>query len=70
LKQQQSPQQSIWKKRPSKFIQHKQKPLHDPNEKKLFNWLADWEKGHLKILNDLDNDLKEKIWYDNQFWPF
>jgi rubrerythrin len=42
----------------------------DPNEKKLFNWLADWEKTHLKILNDLDNDLKEKIWYDNQFWPF
>jgi len=42
----------------------------DPNEKKLFNWLSDWEKGHLKILNDLDNELKEKIWYDNQFWPF
>ena len=42
----------------------------DPNEKKLFNWLCDWEKSHLKILNDLDNDLKEKIWYDHQFWPF
>jgi rubrerythrin len=42
----------------------------DPNEKKLYNWLSDWEKGHLKILNDLDNELKEKIWYDNQFWPF
>jgi rubrerythrin len=42
----------------------------DPNEKKLFNWLSDWEKGHLRILNDLDNELKEKIWYDNQFWPF
>jgi rubrerythrin len=42
----------------------------DPNEKKLFNWLADWEKGHLKILNDLDNELKEKVWFDNKFWPF
>ena len=42
----------------------------DPNEKKLYNWLSDWEKGHLKILNDLDNELKEKIWYNNQFWPF
>ncbi|MCX6244557.1 MAG: ferritin family protein [Bacteroidetes bacterium] len=42
----------------------------DPNEKKLFSWLADWEKGHLKILNDLDNELKEKVWFDNQFWPF
>ena len=42
----------------------------DPNEKILYNWLSDWEKGHLKILNDLDNELKEKIWYNNQFWPF
>ena len=43
---------------------------NDPNEKSLFQWLADWEKGHLKILNDIDNELKEKIWNDNQFWPF
>jgi rubrerythrin len=42
----------------------------DPNEKNLFAWLADWERTHLKVLNDLDNDLKEKIWFDNQFWPF
>lgn len=42
----------------------------DPNEKILYNWLSNWEKGHLKILNDLDNELKEKIWYNNQFWPF
>jgi len=42
----------------------------DPHEKALFNWLADWEKGHLKVLNDIDNELKEKIWNDNQFWPF
>jgi rubrerythrin len=42
----------------------------DPNEKKLYNWLADWEKGHLKILSDLDNELRDKIWYDNHFWPF
>jgi rubrerythrin len=42
----------------------------DPNEKALYHWLADWEKGHLKVLNDLDNELKEKIWNDNHFWPF
>ena len=42
----------------------------DPNEKELYNWLADWEKTHLSILNKLDEELKEKIWYDNQFWPF
>ncbi len=42
----------------------------DPNEKMLFEWLADWERGHHKLLYDLDNDLKERIWNDNQFWPF
>jgi rubrerythrin len=42
----------------------------DPKEKKLYQWLADWEKGHHKILHELDEQLKEKIWFDNQFWPF
>lgn len=42
----------------------------DPNEKALYQWLADWEKGHLKVLSEMDNQLKEKIWNDNQFWPF
>lgn len=42
----------------------------DPNEKALYQWLADWEKGHLRILSEMDNELKEKIWNDNQFWPF
>jgi rubrerythrin len=42
----------------------------DPNEKALYSWLADWEKSHLKILSELDNELKEKIWFDRQFWPF
>jgi len=42
----------------------------DQNEKDLYQWLAEWEKTHLKILNRLDEELKEKIWFDNQFWPF
>jgi len=42
----------------------------DPNEDELFSWLADWEKGHHKVLHDLNQQLKEDIWYDNQFWPF
>ncbi len=42
----------------------------DINEKNLFEWLAEWEKGHYELLFDLDRDLKERIWNDNQFWPF
>ena len=39
------------------------------DEKKLFEWLRDWEKGHMMMLARIDNDLKEKIWFDHQFWP-
>jgi rubrerythrin len=42
----------------------------DPNEKEMYTWLAEWERGHHKILHDLNEALKESIWYDNQFWPF
>ncbi len=42
----------------------------DINEKAMYKWLADWESGHHKILYDLNEALKESIWYDNQFWPF
>jgi len=42
----------------------------DPEERKLYDWLADWERGHLRILLDMDRQLTEKIWNDNQFWPF
>jgi len=42
----------------------------DEQEKALYTWLAGWEKGHLSFLAGLDQELKEVIWNDNQFWPF
>ena len=42
----------------------------DDQEKALYQWLSDWEKGHLSFLADLDKELKDAIWDDNQFWPF
>ena len=39
-------------------------------EKALYQWLSDWEKGHLAFLADLDREIKAAIWDDNQFWPF
>jgi len=42
----------------------------DPLEKEMYQMLADWEKGHHHFLNSLNEDLKEQIWNDNQFWPF
>ena len=42
----------------------------DPEEKSLYRWLSAWEQEHLKMLMDIDKALVEKVWYDNQFWPF
>ena len=42
----------------------------DPNEKALYKWLADWEMQHLNFLAEIDKELTELVWYDNNFWPF
>lgn len=42
----------------------------DPYEKELYDWLANWEKGHHKLLIELNQQLTEQVWFDNNFWPF
>ncbi len=42
----------------------------DPDEKAIYEWLAQWERGHLRLLEKLERELTEKVWHDNQFWPF
>ncbi|MFC1744781.1 ferritin family protein [Candidatus Riflebacteria bacterium] len=42
----------------------------DPAEKELYEWLAEWEKGHNKILIELNRELIEDVWNDSNFWPF
>ena len=42
----------------------------DPNEKALYDWLAKWETQHLNFLADIDRELTESIWHDQNFWPF
>ena len=42
----------------------------DPNEKALYQWLADWEVQHLNFLAEIDKELTEQVWHDNNFWPF
>ena len=51
------------------YSQRAQK-ARDPAEKKLYGWLAEWEKTHLDFLARIDRSLTETIWNDNQFWPF
>jgi rubrerythrin len=42
----------------------------DPAEEGLYLWLAAWERGHLSSLAQIDREIKETIWNDQQFWPF
>jgi rubrerythrin len=42
----------------------------DPNEKEMYQTLADWERTHFDMLHRIDEALKERIWQDNHFWPF
>ncbi|NNG02064.1 MAG: ferritin family protein [Desulfobacteraceae bacterium] len=42
----------------------------DTNEKALYRYLTSWERDHLTFLSDLDKELTENIWHDNNFWPF
>ena len=39
-------------------------------EQRLYKWLAEWEQGHLRFLIELDKDIRQDIWSDNNFWPF
>jgi len=42
----------------------------DTDERKLYRWLADWETNHLELLAQLEKDVTEAVWNDNNFWPF
>ncbi len=42
----------------------------DVEEKKFYKWLANWEKGHYRILFELNQELIEKVWENQNFWPF
>ncbi len=52
-----------------KFYSQRASEAGAEDEKTLYEWLAEWEKTHMLMLARLDNELKEKVWYDNQFWP-
>ncbi|MGC8943296.1 MAG: ferritin-like domain-containing protein [Caldisericia bacterium] len=51
------------------FYSEKAKHADNEDERKLLNWLSEWEKSHVEFLSKIDEELKEKIWFDNKFWP-
>ncbi len=53
-----------------KIYADRAKEATDPEEKKLYQSLSDWEKTHLEKLLALEASLMDVIWEDNHFWPF
>ena len=53
-----------------KLYSERAKSASDPNEKAVYAWLTDWERGHLRLLEGFERELTEKVWHDNRFWPF
>ncbi len=41
----------------------------DPEEKKVYAWLAAFEREHLNSLMAIDRALLDDVWEDNHFWP-
>ncbi|MFC0876081.1 ferritin family protein [Saccharicrinis sp. FJH2] len=53
-----------------KIYADRAKEATDPEEQKTYDMLAKWEVGHQKFLHEINEELKERVWYDNQFWAF
>ena len=41
----------------------------DPEGRKVFQWLVDWEDGHLKWMQWLEEDLTQRYWAEQGFSP-
>jgi rubrerythrin len=53
-----------------KLYSQRAKETKNTEEKALYVWLAKWEQTHLDELSEMDTNLKEEIWNDNNFWPY
>ena len=52
-----------------KYYSGQRDASEDVLEKELYQWLSTWEKTHLQFLADIEKELMETVWYDNNFWP-
>ncbi len=52
-----------------KFYKKAESETEDPEMKKLFHWLTDWELDHHRQMLALDEEFREEVWNDSNFWP-
>ncbi len=51
------------------FYQKARESTPDPEGRKVFDWLVGWEHGHLKWMEWLEEDLKQRFWAEQNFSP-
>lgn len=51
------------------FYKRQAERAKDSGMKSLFQWLAEWEQGHMNRLLALERTVKEEIWNSAGFWP-
>lgn len=39
-------------------------------EREIYKMLAQWERIHLYMLADLETEIQQEAWSDNNFWPY
>ncbi|GAB4175027.1 MAG: hypothetical protein Kow00108_10140 [Calditrichia bacterium] len=60
----------LFEKQAVDFYTSQAEQVKSEEAREVLQWLASWEKTHLKLMEDLDRELREKVWNDNNFWPF
>jgi rubrerythrin len=51
------------------FYRNAAETTPDPEGRKVFQWLVDWEGSHLKWMEWLEEDLKQRYWAEQGFSP-
>ncbi len=51
------------------YYRKQEEDAADEKEKELYRWLADWESRHLNALMAMEEDLRQRVWNDQHFWP-
>jgi rubrerythrin len=51
------------------FYKQAMESTQDPEGREVFRWLVGWEEGHLKWMEWLEEDLKQRFWAEQNFAP-
>jgi hypothetical protein len=51
------------------FYKKQAETTPDPEGRKVFEWLVGWEDSHLKWMQWLEEDLKQRFWSEQNFSP-